>query len=199
MSSKPERDTTRAGRQAGGAPVTLAELAAKLADIMAAPKDAAPVETLCLRPNYGQRDFVEEITVTRANGMPGERWNTAPWMRLADGSPDPRIQVSILGRRVMDAVWRDRENTPHPGDPIIADIDTSEANMPTGQLLAIGSAVLRVSDVFNDACVKWKTRYGKDAKDWIVLPENIPLRLRGVLCEVVQDGRIRLGDPIRKV
>ena len=120
-------------------------------------------------------------------------------MRLADGSPDPRIQVSILGRRVMDAVWRDRENTPHPGDPIIADIDTSEANMPTGQLLAIGSAVLRVSDVFNDACVKWKTRYGKDAKDWIVLPENIPLRLRGVLCEVVQDGRIRLGDPIRKV
>lgn len=199
MSSKPEAETLREGRQAGLAQATLAELQALLPDIAAAPKDAAPVAGLCLRPGYGQRDFVDEITVTRKHGMPGERWNTAPWMRLDNGSPDPRIQVSILGRRVMDAVWRDRENTPHPGDPIIADIDTSEANMPDGQLLAIGSAVLRVSDVFNDACVKWKTRYGKDAKDWIVVPENRKLRLRGVLCEVVEDGRIRLGDTIRKV
>ena len=156
------------------------------------------VESLCLRPDYGQRRFVDEVNVTVQNGIPGERWKTAPWKKLENGQPDPRIQVSILGRRVMDAVWVDRENTPHPGDTIIADMDFSEANLPTGQLLAIGTSLLRVSDLFNEACVKWKTRYGADAKDWIVEPQNRPYRLRGVLCEVIRDGFIQKGDEIIK-
>ena len=178
--------------------ITLSELQTALPDVLAAPKDNMPVKQLCLRPDFGKRDFVDKIQVTREFGMPGERWNTTPWLKLPDGSADPRIQVSILSSRVMDLVWRDRENTPHPGDPIIADMDFSHANMPVGTLLNIGSAVLRVSDQFNDACVKWKVRYGKDAKDWIVLPENVTHRLRGVLCEVVQDGWVKTGDLIKK-
>ncbi len=178
--------------------VTLAELQAALPNILAAPKNKAPVKQLCLRPDFGERNFVDKIQMTREFGTPSERWNTAPWLKLPDGSPDPRIQVSILGTRVMDMVWRDRENTPHPGDPIIADMDFSHANMPNGTLLNIGSVVLRVSDKFNDACVKWKVRYGTDAKDWIVMPENLQHRLRGVLCEVVQDGWVSTGDLIQK-
>ncbi len=178
--------------------VTMAELQAATPHILDAPKDNAPVQQLCLRPDYGTRDFVDKIELTRAFGMPGERWNYAPWLKLENGKPDPRIQVSILGSRVLDLVWRDRENTPHPGDPIVADMDFSHANMPVGTLLNIGSATLRVSDKFNDACVKWKVRYGQDAKDWIVVPENITHRLRGVLCEVVRDGWVKTGDLIQK-
>lgn len=177
---------------------TLEELQNAVPDVLAAPKDASPVLQLCLRPDKGQREFVDEITLTREFGMPGERWATAPWLKLPDGSPDPRIQVSILGSRVMDLVWRDRENTPHPGDPIIADMDFSHENMPVGTLLHIGTATVRVSDKFNDACPKWKNRYGHDAKKWIVLPENLAYRLRGVLCEVVKDGVVKKGDVIRK-
>lgn len=178
--------------------ITLDELQSKLPYVLGAPKDNAPVQQLCLRPDFGHRQFVDQIKVTREFGMPGERWATTPWLKLPDGSPDPRIQVSILGCRVMDLVWRDRENSPHPGDPIVADMDFSETNMPVGTNLHIGTAILRVSDKFNDACVKWKTRYGKDAKDWIVMPDNITHRLRGVLCEVIQDGVINTGDLIRK-
>lgn len=180
-------------------PVTMAELMAALPHVLAAPKDHAPITSLCLRPGYGERAFPATIPLTRAEGTPGERWATAPWLRLPDGSPDPRIQVSILPQRVCDLVWRDRENTPHPGDTMLADLDMSQANLPTGTLLAAGSVVLRVSDVFNDACVKWKVRYGTDAKDWVTAPGHPALRLRGVLCEVVRDGTLTLGDILHKL
>lgn len=175
------------------------DLMAALPHVLAAPRDDVPVAQLCLRPGYGQRAFPDRITLTRDRGIPGERWLTAPWLRLADGSPDPAIQVSILPLRVMDLVWTDREGTPHPGDPIVADLLTTEENLPEGTLLSVGTAVLRVSSVWNDACVKWKVRYGKDAKDWIVAPGHRELRLRGILCSIEQDGEVELGDRIRKL
>ena len=178
---------------------TAETLARALPHILTAPKDHAQAQLLCFRPGYNQRQFPDHLTLTRANGIPGERWLTAPWMTLADGSPDPRIQVSILPRRVMDAVWLDRTNTPHPGDPIICDLDMTEANLPAGTLLRAGSATLRVSDAFNDGCVKWKVRYGQAAKDWITAPGHPALRLRGILCSIETDGEIRLGDPIEKL
>ncbi|MEF3048329.1 MOSC domain-containing protein [Pseudotabrizicola sp. L79] len=180
-------------------PVTMAELMAALPQVLAAPKTDARIDGLCFRPAFNQRQFPDSLTLTRDQGVPGERWLTAPWMKLPDGSPDPRIQVSILPLRVMDLVWRDREGQPHPGDTIVADLDMSEANLPAGTLLQAGTAVVRVSDAFNDACVKWKVRYGKDAKDWVKAPGHPPLRLRGVLCSVEQDGIVRLGDRLRKL
>ncbi|GGH42517.1 hypothetical protein GCM10011341_00530 [Frigidibacter albus] len=184
-------------------PVTRAELDAALPHVLAAPQDGAEILQLCFRPGYGQRLHPPMLRLTRAQGIldavgNSERWTVAPWMRLEDGSPDPRIQVSILPVRVMDLVRRDRAGTPHPGDTMIADLDTAEANIPTGSLLRAGTAVLRVSDVFNDACVKWKVRYGTEAKDWITAPGHTPLRLRGLLCEVVEDGEVRPGDLLQK-
>lgn len=175
------------------------DLARALPHVLDAPKDDAAIEWLCFRPGFNKRTFPDSLVLTRDRGIPGERWTTLPWLKLPDGSPDPRIQVSILPRRVMDAVWLDRENTPHPGDTIVCDLDTGEANLPTGSLLAAGTAVLRVSDVFNDGCVKWKVRYGRPAKDWITAPGHPPLRLRGILCSIERDGEIRLGDRIRKL
>ncbi len=177
--------------------VTMAELIAALPDIQSAPKSDAPIHSLCLRPGYGQRQFPAKITMTRAEGIPGERWLTAPWMKLPDGTPDPRIQVSILPARILNLVWRDRVATPHPGDPIVADLDCALANLPAGSLIQAGSAVLRVSDVFNEACVKWKTRYGADARAFIDAPGHPDLRLRGVLCSVEQDGEVTLTDRLQ--
>ncbi|MDU8926789.1 hypothetical protein RXV86_05285 [Alisedimentitalea sp. MJ-SS2] len=175
------------------------ELYRAIPDILAAPKDGAVIDMLCLRPGYGERKFVDQIEVTRSGGIPGERWVTAPWLRLEDGKPHPGIQVCVLQKRVLDLVWRDRENTPHPGDTFIVDMELSEANLPVGQLLLAGGAVLKVSDVFNDACVKWKARYGAAAKDWVTAPGHPELRLRGLLCSVERDGVIRNGDSLTKL
>ena len=76
-------------------------------------------------------------------------------------------------------------------------MDLSTTNIPTGSLLSVGTAVLRVSQEPNDGCVKWKVRCGRDAFDWVTTPEALDLRLRGLFCSVEQDGEVRLGDVIR--
>lgn len=174
-----------------------AECDAALPHILAAPRDAAAIDSLCFRPAYGERRFPDRLQLTMADGIADERWLKAPWLTLPDGCPDPRIQVSILPRRVMELCWRDRDNTVHPGDTMVADLDMSEANMPTGTRLHVGSAVLEVSDKFNTGCVKWRDRYGADSLVWINHKPNRPLRLRGVLCRIVQDGVIHASDQIR--
>lgn len=175
--------------------ITRAELDAALEHVMASPKTDSAVQSLCRRPEFNKRQLVDRIQFTRAEGTPGERWSTLPWMRNEDGTPHPGIQVSILGSRVVDLVWRNRDTVVHPGDPIVADLDTSEANLPVGTLIQAGTAVLRVSDVPNLGCVKWKVRYGVDALRWV---ESRPeLRLRGVLCSVERDGEINMNDRLQ--
>lgn len=173
-------------------------LIAALPDVMAAPRDAAQVAQLCFRPDFNQREFPLRLHFTRAEGVPGERWLKAPWLKLADGSPDPNIQVSILPQRVHDLICTGPDMI-HPGDTIIADLLTSEENLPAGSLLAVGEAVLRVSDEFNDGCVKWKARYGAAAKAWITAPGHPALRLRGILCAIEKDGWVAVGDPIKVI
>ncbi|MCY3984666.1 MAG: hypothetical protein OXD29_01685 [Roseovarius sp.] len=165
---------------------------------MAAPKDGAAIEMLCLRPAMGKRQFVEKIEVTVEQGIPGERWSISPWMRLPDGSPDPSIQICFLQKRVLDLIWTDRENTVHPGDTFIVDMDLSERNLPKGSLLHAGGAILEVSGEFNNACPKWKKRYGEDALQWVRAPENRVLRPRGILAKVHRGGVIALGDRLTK-
>ncbi len=171
--------------------ITAAEISAAMPHVLAAPKTDAPITSLCLRPAFGERAFPDRIVMTRAQGIPGERWATLPWSRLPDGSPDPRIQVSLLPSRVMDLVWQDK-SVPHPGDPIVADLDMSFANLPVGTRIQAGTAVLRVSDLPNNGCAKWKVRYGADAMAWVVADPS--LRLRGVLCSVETDGEVTLSD-----
>jgi hypothetical protein len=175
--------------------VTAATLNAALPHVLSAPKTDAPIAMLCYRPDFGQRTFPDSLTLTKATGIPGERWLKHPWLRLPDGTPDPRIQVSLLPIRVLDLVWQDREITLHPGDPIVADLDMSDANTPPGTLIQAGTAILRVSDAWNNGCVKWKARYGADAMAWITAQPH--LRLRGLLCSIEQDGVVTATDRLQ--
>ncbi len=174
---------------------TTATLNAALPHVLAAPKTDAPIAMLCYRPDFNQRTFPNSLTLTKDMGIPGERWLKHPWLRLADGTPDPRIQVSLLPTRVLDLIWQDRETTPHPGDTIVADLDMTDANMPSGTLIQAGTAVLRVSDEWNNGCVKWKARYGVDAMTWIT--SHASLRLRGLLCSIAQDGIMTMSDRLQ--
>ena len=176
-------------------------LDAAVAHILNAPKDRATITQLCIRPDYGKRKFVRRVHALRETGIAGCRFARAPWLQLPDGSGDPRIQVSILPQRVLDLVYNPNNpedaQTVHPGDTMVVDMDLSERNLPIGTLLQAGSCVLRVSDKFNDACVKWRHRYGQDALDWVrATPEY---RLRGVLCEIFVDGIIEDGAMLFKL
>jgi hypothetical protein len=176
-----------------------ATLDAAIPSILNAPKNGATIEQLCFRPGFGERTYVDEIAVTAAGGVEGCRWSHTPWMKLEDGAGDPRIQVSILQKRVLDLVYDSTADDLHPGDTMIVDMDLSHANLPIGTILQAGTAQLRVTDYWNDACVKWKVRYGSDALDWVREEANIKSRLRGVTCQIVTDGVIVNGTPLIKV
>ncbi|MFQ5621887.1 MAG: hypothetical protein ACE5FS_00685 [Paracoccaceae bacterium] len=159
----------------------------------------AKVEMLCRRPDRNQRVFPDLLRLSAAGGVEGDYEMRKPWLTLPDGSPDPRIQVSILPLRVLDLVWRDRENVTHPGDTIVADLNVTLDNMPAGTRMRVGSAVVEVSDFWNDGCAKWKVRCGRAAYDWAFDPGHEPLRRRGIYCSIVGDGAVRLGDTITRL
>ncbi|MDQ8204448.1 hypothetical protein [Pelagicoccus sp. SDUM812003] len=166
--------------------------------VLDAPKNHAPIITLCVRPAEGERRYVDRMEFDPEQGVVGDRWIRKTWMYTDDGKPDPRIQVCLLGSRILQLVQRDPQNPIYPGDNIITDLDFSETNLPIGQRLRIGTAALEVSDVFNTACSKWNERYGSDSLKWINLPRNKPHRLRGVLARVVEAGSATLTDTIVK-
>jgi len=178
---------------------TIAECEAALDHILAAPNSGATIGQLCFRPDFGLRTFPIALDMTVNHGIIGERWNKKPWLTLPNGEPDPRIQVSILSQRVMDLCWRDHTNTVHPGDPIVVDMNLSAANLPVGTRLSAGSALLEVSDKFNTACIKWRDRYGNDSLRWINKRDNRDFRLRGILCKIVRDGTVKVGDQLIKL
>ncbi len=180
-------------------PVTAEELAAAMPFVMAAPRDAGVVRMLCTRPEPNVRRFPDALTLTRSKGVTSDYHLRQPWLKLADGSPDPRIEVSIMPSRVLDLVWRERDRVDHPGDNIAVDMTLTEADLPVGTRLSVGTAILRISDVPNDGCAKWKVRCGRAAYDWITSPDHLKLRLRGLYALIEQDGEVRLGDVLRKL
>jgi hypothetical protein len=179
--------------------ITATALAAALPDVLAAPRTQGPVRLLCARPEPNARSFSDRLTLTRAAGVVGDLEASRPWLVLDDGRPDPRTQVSIMSSRVLDLVWRDRNPRHHPGDNIVCDLDLSHASLPTGALLQAGTAVLRVSDVANDGCAKWKVRMGRAAYDWTRTHAHADYRLRGLFCSVEQDGELGLEDTILRL
>jgi hypothetical protein len=180
-------------------PITAEELDAALPSVLAAPRDAGTVRMLCIRPKPNARIFPEVLTLIRSKGIMGDYHPTFPWLELPDGSPDPRIEVSIMPWRVLDLVWRERDRVAHPGDNIAVDMTLSEADLPAGTLLSLGTAILRVSDVENDGCAKWKVRCGRAAYNWVITPDHLKLRLRGLYASIEQDGEVRIGDTLRRV
>jgi hypothetical protein len=172
------------------------ELDSAMPHVMAAPRDNGPISMLLYRRKYNDRVFTDHLRLTRTEGVEGDFEMKMPWLELPDGTADPRIQVSILPQRVLDLCWRSRKTTKHPGDQIIADMNMSLDNLPTGSLIRVGSAVLRVSDIWNSGCVKWKARYGRPAYYWVRAKEHESLRLRGIFCSIVEDGDVSVGDKI---
>jgi hypothetical protein len=180
-------------------PATAEDLAASLPHVLSAPRDHGVVRLLCVRPSPNARSFPDSLTLTRACGVAGDCESSRPWLALPDGRMDPRIQVSIMSSRVLDLVWRERDRVTYPGDNIAVDMDLTAGSLPEGALLSAGTSILRVSDVPNDGCAKWKVRCGRAAFDWTSAPERAQLRLRGLFCSVEQDGVVRLGDVIRRL
>jgi MOSC domain-containing protein YiiM len=82
---------------------------------------------------------------------------------------------------------------------LFIEMDLSAENAPPGTRLALGSAVIEVTDQAHTGCKKFAARFGLDALKLVNSPVGRQLQLRGVNARVVQSGVIRVGDLVKKL
>ena len=80
------------------------------------------------------------------------------------------------------------------GDQLYVDLDLSKDNLPAGSLLAVGQAVLQVSEAPHLGCAKFVERFGPEAMRFVNSRVGRQLRLRGMNTRVVVSGTVRIGD-----
>ena len=179
--------------------LTTEQLVSGLPHVSESPADGGRVELIVVRPSKGEREFRGEVYVSPEGGVDGDRWRTSPDSETAGGTPDPRTQVSLMNARLLRLISGEEELMSLAGDNLIVDFDLSDGNVAVGQRLAVGGAVVEVSDVAHNGCGSFMQRYGRDAVKFVNSPEGKRLHLRGLYARVVEAGVVRVGDAVRKV
>ncbi len=173
---------------------TVDQLDAGLDHIRQSPAEAGPLRMIVQRPAVDQRTVVSEGTLDVDVGLVGDSWFTRGSLRTPDGGPNPAAQVTVINARLIALLARTEDRWPLAGDQLVIDIDMSEKNLPPGTQLAIGSAVIEISEEPHTGCAKFAQRFGHDALRFISTPTGQALRLRGVNTRVIQSGPIHVGD-----
>ncbi|MBV9470083.1 MAG: MOSC domain-containing protein [Abitibacteriaceae bacterium] len=179
--------------------LTTAELEAGLDIIRQSPKDDGVLELIVRRPQPEEREVLVEGELDLEVGLVGDTWKTRGSSRTADGSSHPDMQLNIINSRAIALVAQDKERWQLAGDQLFIDLDLSDENLPPGTQLALGSAVIEVTDQPHTGCKKFMARFGVDALKFVNSPVGKQLHLRGINAKVVQPGVIRVGDRVRKL
>jgi MOSC domain-containing protein YiiM len=173
--------------------VTTEQLLAGLEHVRAAPAHEGTVELIVRRPEAGEREVLEHGELDAELGLVGDSWSTR------GSRPNPKSQVTVMSARAAALIAGEREHWPPAGDQLYVDLDLSPANLPPGTRLAIGGAVLEVTDQPHLGCGKFTQRFGEAAREFVNEPEGIALSLRGLNTRVVEGGAVRQGDAVRKL
>ena len=172
---------------------TVDHLEAGLDDVRAAPADEGTLELIVRRPAVDEREVVDEGELDPACGLVGDSWSRR------GRSPNPIAQLTLMNARATALIAGERDRWSLAGDQLYVDFDLSGANLPPGTRLAIGSAVVEVSELPHLGCHKFTARYGAEAREFVNSPVGVSLNLRGINARVVRRGTIRPGDVVRKL
>ena len=169
-------------------------LEAGLGRIRDSPWDAGQVVLVVRRPAVGVRELPGEAMLDLVAGLAGDNWLARGSTGMPDGSADPQRQVTVMNARVAELVAGETDRMALSGDQIYVDFDLSVDNLPAGSLLAVGRAVLEVSEAPHLGCAKFVERFGTEAMRFVNSRVGRQLRLRGMNTRVVQPGIVRPGD-----
>ncbi|HJS18373.1 MAG TPA: MOSC domain-containing protein [Anaerolineales bacterium] len=179
--------------------LSMTELEAGLEFIRQSPKDDGVLKMIVRRPQEDQREIINQGELTLTDGLVGDSWKLRGSRHMADGSPNPQAQITVMNARIVALLAQTENRWGLAGDQLYVDIDLSEDNIPPGTRLAIGSAVIEVSAVPHTGCKKFSARFGVEAMKFVNSAEGKQLHLRGINTRVIQAGTIRVGDVVRKV
>jgi hypothetical protein len=179
--------------------LSTAALKAGLGDVRDSPSDGGTVELIVRRPTVDEREVLAAGTLDVQAGLVGDTWPARGSSRTADGSPHPGMQLTVMNSRAALLVAGDPDRRMLAGDQIYVDLDLSPANLPPGTRLALGSAVIEVTDQPHLGCAKFAARFGTDALRLVNSRVGRQLRLRGLNARVIVTGTVRPGDAVRKL
>jgi hypothetical protein len=179
--------------------LTMQELEAGLDAIRQSPKNEGVIAMIVRRPQVDAREVLEEGELDLVEGLVGDSWKVRRSSRTPDGSAHPDMQLNVMNARVIALLAREKDRWPLAGDQLFIDFDVSSENLPPGTRLALGSAVIEVTDQPHTGCKKFEARFGLDALKLVNSPVGRRLQLRGVNAKVAQPGVIRVGDLVKKL
>lgn len=179
--------------------LTLEEMEAGLETIRQSPKDAGVLKLIVRRPETEEREILIEGQLDLADGLVGDNWKARGSRGTPDGSAHPEMQLNVMNARVIELLAPEKERWALAGDQLFVDFDLSEANVPPGTRLAIGSAVIEVTAPPHTGCKKFSARFGPDAMKFVNSPEGKQLHLRGVNAKILKAGMVRNGDLVQKL
>lgn len=179
--------------------LTMQELEAALDHLRQAPKDDGVVQLIVCRPSVDQREILDEAELDVEKGLIGDDWLVRGSKKTADGSAHPEMQINIMNSRVTALVAQDKNRWPLAGDQLYIDMDLSKENLPAGSQIEVGTAVLEVSPLPHTGCVKFVSRFGIEAMQFVNSPTGKELCLRGINAKVIRGGTIKVGQRARKL
>jgi hypothetical protein len=185
---------TAAGENRGVENLSRERLEAGLDHIRESPRNRGRLVLVVRRPEVNRRELPEEAVLDQATGLDGDNWLTRGSSSMPDGSANPRRQVTVMNARVAELVAGGTARMPLAGDQLYVDLDISVSNLPAGSLLAVGEAVLEVSEDPHLGCAKFVERFGAEAMRFVNSRLGRQLRLRGMNTRVVVPGTVRPGD-----
>ncbi|MCO6452545.1 MAG: MOSC domain-containing protein [Caldilineales bacterium] len=179
--------------------LTRTELEAGLDHIRQSPRDDGALMLIVRRPAIDAREILTAGQLDTEVGLIGDNWNSRGSTRTPDGSAHPHMQLNIMNARSVALIAQEPDRWPLAGDQLYLDLDLSYENLPPGTQLAVGSAIVEVSEIPHRGCQKFVARFGIDAMKFVNSDVGVELNLRGINARVVQSGEIRVGDTVRKL
>lgn len=168
------------------------ELEQHVPHILASPRDAGELKLIVRRPAVDARETLAAARLDEALGLIGDNWS----MR---NKVVPDMQLNVMNARVIATVAQTPERWPLAGDQLFLDLDLSRENLPAGTQIALGDAIIEVTEPPHTGCRKFAARFGVDAMLFVNSGRGKALSFRGICARVVQSGDIKVGDLARKI
>jgi len=180
-------------------PLTKEELEAGLDHIRKSPKDNGVLELIVRRPKENEREILEEGQLDLKQGLVGDNWRVKGSSRTTNGLGHPDMQLNVMNARAVAHLAKSKDRWALAGDQLYVDFDLSNENLSAGDQLAIGSAIIEVTEIPHNGCKKFVERFGLEAMKFVNSPIGKELHLRGINAKVVKPGIVKTGDVISKV
>ena len=103
-----------------------------------------------------------------------------------------------MNAHVLGLIAGTRTRWPLAGDNLVVNF-LSRESLHAGRHLAIGTAVIEISERAHRGCAKFSARFGEAAREFVNHGDGPEQRLRGVYATVVEEGIVSLDDVIKRM